>query len=176
MKLTAMTAKMKSPVIPRNMRWHAGSLIRILARGQDNRGEMTGIESIVQRGLEPPPHAHTREDEAVLVMEGDVEFTIGRRRVRPQRGEWVFLPRGVRHSFTLRSEHAQMLTMYTPSGIETFFEALSEPAEDETIPAGSLSYDNMFDLEYIMHVGRQFGLRFCPSKRSRGEVARAAAA
>jgi quercetin dioxygenase-like cupin family protein len=166
---------MDSPVIPRNMRWHAGSLIRILSTGPQSGGEMAGVECIVQRGLEPPPHVHTREDEAVLVMEGDVEFTIGRKRVRPARGEWVFLPRGIRHSFSLRSEHAQMLMMYTPSGIEMFFEVLSEPAEDQVIPASSLSYDNMFDLEYIMHVGRQFGVRYCPAKPSK-TMARAAAA
>jgi hypothetical protein len=88
----------------------------------------------------------------------------------------VFLPRGVRHSFTLRSDHARLLMMYTPSGIEKYFEALSEPAEDEIIPAGSLSYDNLFDMEYIMHLGRQFGLKFYPAKPARAGLARAAAA
>jgi quercetin dioxygenase-like cupin family protein len=176
MRVKAPYATIESPVIPRNMRWHAGSLIATLASGCETGGDMTGIECIVQRGLEPPPHVHTREDEAVFVMEGDVEFTIGRKRVRPERGEWVFLPRGVRHSFALRSEHAHLLMMYTPSGIEKFFEALSEPAEDEIIPAGSLSYDSLFDMEYIMHVGRQFGLKFYPAKPARTGFARAAAA
>lgn len=176
MKFTAPYVATDSPVIPRNMRWHAGSLIRLLTAGRETAGEVAGIECIVQRGLEPPPHAHTREDEAVFIVDGDVEFTIGRRRVRPGRGEWVFLPRGVRHSFSLRSEHAHMLMMYTPSGLESYFEVLSEPAEDEMIPAGSLSYDNLFDMEYIMHVGRQFGLKFYPAKPARGPLARAAAA
>lgn len=164
MTWTTTRATADTTLIPAGMRWHAGSLIRILARGEESGGEMAGIECIVQRGLEPPPHAHTREDEAVFIVDGDVEFTIGRRRVRPARGEWVFLPRGVRHSFAVRSEHAQLLMMFTPSGIENFFEALSEPAEDKIIPAGSLSYGNLFDMEYIMHVGRQFGLKFHPAK------------
>jgi quercetin dioxygenase-like cupin family protein len=176
LRLKAPFATMDSPVIPRDMRWHAGSLIRMLASGCETGGEMAGIECIVQRGLEPPPHVHTREDEAVFVMEGDVEFTIGRKRIRPERGEWVFLPRGVRHSFALRSEHAHFLMMYTPSGIEKFFEALSEPAEDEIIPASSLSYDSLFDMEYIMHVGRQFGLKFHPARPAQRGMARAAAA
>jgi quercetin dioxygenase-like cupin family protein len=175
-RLTSPVSTMDSPVIPRNMRWHAGSLIRMLASGRETGGEMSGIECIMQRGLEPPPHVHTREDEAVFVVDGDVEFTIGRRRVCPGKGEWVFLPRGVRHSFALRSEHAHLLTMYTPSGIETFFDVLSEPAEDEIIPASSLSYDNLFDMEYMMHVGRQFGLKFYPAKPVRSGLTRAAAA
>ena len=175
MGLPVPATALDSPVIPRNMRWHAGSLIRMLSAGCDTAGEMAGIECIIQRGLEPPPHAHTREDEAVFVVDGDVEFTIGRRRVRPQPGEWVFLPKGVRHSFTLRSEHAHLLMMFTPSGIENYFEVLSEPAEDEMIPAGSLSYDNLFDMEYMMHVGRQFGIKFYPAKPAR-QMACAAAA
>ncbi|HET8548309.1 MAG TPA: cupin domain-containing protein [Bryobacteraceae bacterium] len=176
MRLNAPFASLDSPVIPRNMRWHAGALIRVVASGHETSGEMAGIECIVQRRLEPPPHAHTREDEAVFVLDGEVEFTIGRKRVRADPGEWVFLPRGVRHSFTLRSEHAHLLMMFTPSGIENFFEVLSEPAEDEIIPASSLSYDNLFDMEYIMHVGQQFGIKFYPAKPARAAMTRSAAA
>ena len=152
------------PIELRKMRWHAGSLIRILASARDTNGEMAGVECIVQRGLEPPPHSHSREDEAVHVLEGEVEFTIGRTKTVAGAGEWVFLPRGVRHSFRVASEQARLLAMYTPGGIEGFFEALSEPAETAEIPAGSLSYDSLFDMEYIMHVGRQFGLKFHPTQ------------
>jgi quercetin dioxygenase-like cupin family protein len=159
----------------RNMRWHAGSLIRMLATSNDTRGEMTGVEVIVRRGLEPPTHTHAREDEAVYILAGEVQFTIGRKRVLGREGEWILLPRGVRHSCEVMGDQAHLLVTYTPGGIEGFFEALSEPAEDSAIPPGTLCYESLFDMEYIMHVGRQFGIRFHPSRPAALLVRRAAA-
>jgi quercetin dioxygenase-like cupin family protein len=148
--------------VGRPMRWHAGSLMRLVQTGREGKGDMTGIEWVVRRGLEPPPHVHTREDEAVLVLRGTVGFSIDGREIEPQPGEWVYLPRNVQHCFQVLTPDAHLLAMYSPSGIETFFEALSEPVEGASIPAGSLSYDNLFDMEYISGVGKEFGLRFFP--------------
>ena len=125
---------------------------------------MVGVEFVVRPGFEPPPHSHTREDEAVYVMRGDVEFTVAGTVVRPALGEWVYLPKGQTHSFRVLSEDAHLLVMYTPGGIEMFYQVLSEPADGESMPAGTLSYDNLFDMEYISELGRQFGLKFFPAK------------
>jgi len=146
-----------------DMKWHAGSLMRILDTA-DFQNEMVGIEFVVRRGFEPPAHSHTKEDEAVYVLRGEVEFTVGSTVVRPALGEWAYLPKAVPHSFRILSEDAHMLHMYTPGGIEMFFQVLSEPTDGEAMPAGTLSYENLFDMEYIAELGRQFGLKFFPAK------------
>ena len=175
MTTTSVKLPQEAAANVRNMRWHAGSLIRMLATAAETRGEMTGIEVIVRRGLEPPTHTHAREDEAIYILSGEVQFTIGRKRVIGREGEWVLLPRGVRHSYEVLGEQAHLLVTYTPGGIDGFFEALSEPAEDTSIPPGTLCYDSLFDMEYIMHVGRQFGIRFHSSRPAVQLVRRAAA-
>lgn len=175
-----LESSVSTPKERKNMRWHAGSLVRILSADDEMNGEMTGVETIMRRGLEPPPHIHSHEDEAVLILSGVVEIMVGGVIKNPQPGEWIYMPRGVAHSIRVLSEEAHTMTMYTPSGLEQFFDMLSEPADCtqrsgrclEQIPSSSLSYDNLFDMEYIAELGRQFGIKFLTGKpRTRAAAA-----
>lgn len=47
----------------------------------------------------PPPHVHHSYDEAWYVIAGEIEFIVGDRRERQSAGSFVFVPRGVTHSF-----------------------------------------------------------------------------
>jgi len=155
-------AEVKATTANRRMRRHAGSLIRILEAGWIGDPNLSGVEWIVRRGNEPPRHQHEREDEAVFVVAGDVEFQVGQRRVEIGQGNWLFLPRGVAHSFRVLSDQVHMLAMYAPGGIETFFEALSEPVTSED-GAAQPPLQNPFERESARELARQYGLSFAPT-------------
>jgi mannose-6-phosphate isomerase-like protein (cupin superfamily) len=46
-----------------------------------------------------PPHIHHSYDEAFYVIEGTVDFLLGKRRERLEAGAFVLIPRGALHSF-----------------------------------------------------------------------------
>ncbi|WP_166173809.1 cupin domain-containing protein [Rubrobacter tropicus] len=79
-------------------------------------------------GGAPQPHVHTREDETLILLEGEVTVTIGdeRRAVFP--GDVVFFPRGVPHSFTnTGTTTSRGIGVVSPAGLEAFFRELGAP-------------------------------------------------
>ena len=46
----------------------------------------------------PPPHVHSREDEAFLVVDGEIEVTVGDEAIVVPAGGFAFTPRGVPHT------------------------------------------------------------------------------
>ena len=77
----------------------------------------------------PPLHVHAREDEMWWVLEGDWRFRMNDQIHRVRAGSFAFVPRGVTHSFENVGETAaRILVMFTPSGMDRFFEQQSELA------------------------------------------------
>jgi uncharacterized cupin superfamily protein len=74
----------------------------------------------------PPLHIHRSWDEAFRVLEGTLTFLIdGAEHLAPA-GAFVFIPRGVPHTFWNASDAAaRQLVVFTPSGIEAYFTAVS---------------------------------------------------
>ena len=54
--------------------WVVGDRYTIKASGNDTGGAFAMIEAIVPHGNGPPPHIHSREDEAFYVLEGELQF------------------------------------------------------------------------------------------------------
>ncbi len=115
-------------------RWYLGSLFEWKARGEQTGGTFALVEVTLQPGTEPPLHVHEREDEAYLVLNGRITFQVGEERVDAEPGSYVFLPRGVPHGFAVRSDVARAVLLLTPAGLESFFDAWSEPAGERTLP------------------------------------------
>lgn len=86
------------------------------------------------KGLEPPPHKHTHEDEDFFILEGEVTYYIGDEVIHATPGTYVHAPRGVQHSFSMRSERAQVLVLLHPAGLEQLFKELSEPMPENYSP------------------------------------------
>jgi quercetin dioxygenase-like cupin family protein len=115
--------------------WVLDSHITFKLTGGDTNGEMTLIETIAAPRSGPPPHVHGREDETFYILEGEFEFLDGEEKVRASAGSVVYGPRGILHTYrNLGDEAGRFLTMITPSGLEGFFEEVSEPAEDVCWP------------------------------------------
>jgi uncharacterized cupin superfamily protein len=81
----------------------------------------------------PPLHLHRGWDELFAVLAGDLTFLIDGREQRAPAGSCVFVPRGVLHTFWNAGDRpARQLVIFTPSGIEDYFNDLASvlAAED----------------------------------------------
>ncbi|CRK57133.1 Uncharacterized conserved protein, contains double-stranded beta-helix domain [Alloactinosynnema sp. L-07] len=115
-------------------RWYPGALFTWLARAEDTGGAYSLLDVRARPGSEPPPHTHTYEDEAALVITGDVTFHVGEQTMHATDGQFVYLPRGLQHHFTINSPKAHFVYLVTPAGLETTFDEFSEPAATLAVP------------------------------------------
>jgi mannose-6-phosphate isomerase-like protein (cupin superfamily) len=77
----------------------------------------------------PPVHFHLHQDEWFYVMEGEVLFQVGNKRVKLGAGESVLGPRGVPHGFVgVGEKPAHMVIAFSPAGMmEAFFREVAVP-------------------------------------------------
>ncbi len=117
-------------------RWSLGCLFTVLADSEETGGRFGMIESLSPKGVEPPRHVHSREDEAFHVLEGVITFYVGDDAYEATPGTFVFAPRGVAHSYTFQTDVIRMLVLVTPGGFEEFFRdpGLGEPAQELALP------------------------------------------
>ncbi len=117
--------------------------------GKETGGLFTIIENFNEPGVGIPMHLHENEDEIFHVIEGEMEFvTLGKTSVL-KKGDMIFLPRQIPHSFrVVGSQKAKAVVTVMPSGIEKMFYALS------ALPPGPP------DLEKVQNICNQYGIRF----------------
>lgn len=93
----------------------------VLFSGAETGGQMCLTEVTIAPGIGPPPHVHTREDEQFFVLEGEVTFYVGDRRITAREGTAVFAPRNLPHRFCNEgTARARMLVMSTPGNFDAF--------------------------------------------------------
>jgi quercetin dioxygenase-like cupin family protein len=74
------------------------------------------VDYTTKRGEEPGPHTHPTEDEIFYVVSGEVTFRCGDQTFDMEDGGFVFLPRGLEHAYTIRSEgEVRMLIVLSPA-------------------------------------------------------------
>ena len=100
----------------------------VLVAGDLTDGRFAVIEARERRGDGPPRHVHSREDEFIYVLEGEVTFEREGERYTASPGMWLFLPRGSQHRFSVESSEARLLVMLAPAGIEGWLRNLRLPA------------------------------------------------
>ncbi len=71
------------------------------------------LEYVTRQGEEPPDHTHKTEDEMFYVLEGAVTFRGGEETFDLEKGGFIFLPRGIQHGYTIRSEAPVRLIVVT---------------------------------------------------------------
>ena len=106
-----------------------GDIYRFLATGDETDGKYALWESIVPPGGGPPPHVHSREEEGFYVIEGEITFQVGERRVVAGAGTFANMPVGTPHSFKNECDRtARMLIWVAPAGLEKMFFESGIPA------------------------------------------------
>src|SRR5436305_14795485 len=76
-----------------------GDVYRFLAVSADTDGNYALWEAIVPPGGGPPPHVHSREEEGFYVLEGEITFHVGDRRLVAGPGTFANMPVGTPHYF-----------------------------------------------------------------------------
>jgi len=123
-------------------RWYGNSLWEFLVPADRTDGKLAVFQATMPGGFSPPRHIHTREDEVFVVLEGEVWFDIDGERQLAGPGASVYMPRGVPHTFRVKSPSARMLGIMTPGTFEQLFRNLSVPAEERALPApGIVPFD-----------------------------------
>src|SRR4051794_25172952 len=96
--------------------WVVGDRYTILAAGEDTGGAYALIHAEVPPGGGPPPHVHSREDEAFYILEGELTCQADGETIVATPGDWVTLPRGSLHTFrSTGPTPARMLILLSPS-------------------------------------------------------------
>ena len=104
-----------------------GGPLTFKARGAQTGGSLTAFENVIPPGEGPPLHRHRDEDEAWYVLEGELRFRLGETVAEAPRGSFVFVPRGTPHCFVNSGQDpARILVLFTPAGMESFFDALED--------------------------------------------------
>lgn len=115
--------------------WLVGDLIEVRLSSGDTGGAYSIVEQTTPPGGGPPPHSHRDEDEALYVLEGEVEFLLGEATVPAGAGTCVHAPGGVLHTWSnVGSSPSRVLAVVTPGGLERFFLEAGSPAADASSP------------------------------------------
>jgi quercetin dioxygenase-like cupin family protein len=112
-----------------------GGPLTFKVRGAETGGALTALENVIPPGEGPPMHVHAAEDEAWYVIEGDLRFSVDGELASAGAGSFVFVPRGSPHCFqNVGRTPARLLVLFTPSGMERFFEKFATLPEGRVDP------------------------------------------
>jgi mannose-6-phosphate isomerase-like protein (cupin superfamily) len=115
--------------------WFLRNRMTVKATAASTGGAFGLVESLVAPGFSPPMHVHHREDESFYVLDGELTMQCSEKRFVATAGAFVFLPRGVPHTFVVEGDRpARMLTFLTPGGGEGVFIEGGRRPEGEGLP------------------------------------------
>jgi quercetin dioxygenase-like cupin family protein len=134
----------------RTIRGPVGGPLTFKVRAEDTAGRLTALENLIPPGEGPPLHRHANEDEAWQVLEGELRFRLGDAISHAPAGTFVFVPRGVEHCFqNIGDTPARILVLFTPGGMEQFFERFAALPEGADIPEAFRSIGNEVGMSVV---------------------------
>jgi quercetin dioxygenase-like cupin family protein len=115
--------------------WYLGALMTRKTSPDATAGAFDVIEALAAPGAAPPWHVHRREDESFYVLEGRVTYFVGDQVIPAEPGAYVWLPRGIPHTFRIEGpDSARLLEITNSPGLWAFFQEMGEPARERTLP------------------------------------------
>jgi quercetin dioxygenase-like cupin family protein len=114
--------------------WFIDNLGFVRVAGDETAGRLAIVELAGRHGHMPPLHVHHAEDEAFVVLGGEITLYAGAEARTLRAGETALAPRGVAHTFRVESETARWLAVCTPAGFDRFVAEVGEPAEEQVLP------------------------------------------
>jgi steroid delta-isomerase-like uncharacterized protein len=122
------------------------STMTVKCSGADTGGAWSLTHLTVPPGFvqqAPPPHFHTRDEEAFYVLEGTITFDVAGKTIRAGSGSLVKFPRQLVHKFSNPdTTPAAVLVIGSPSGIEDFladiYNLLTLPGQPDMAKLGAI--------------------------------------
>jgi quercetin dioxygenase-like cupin family protein len=130
--------------------WFLNALTHVKATGDQTGGAFGLIEQVIPAGFASPYHVHHAEDETFYILEGEVTFISGDRKIKATAGSYAFLPRDIPHGFKVDAP-ARLLILATPAGFEQFVIEMGEPARDAGSPPATPP-----DMEKLMRLAAKY--------------------
>ncbi len=123
---------------------------------------MALLHCYFRKGGEPPAHFHRNEDETFYILEGEILFYVGDKRIAARSGELVYIPKTIPHQFKLVTETAKALLWITPGGTETFFREFGVPARSLELPPVPEGQPPAHFFENMMQRAVELGMVWMP--------------
>lgn len=107
-----------------------GFSFTVKAGHPETKGAVGFMEFTCEEGAEPTDHVHDEEDEIFVLLEGAMTVQCGKDELEVAAGDFVFLPRNVRHGFTIRTDRVRMFVVTAPDDFSRRIEGEGEPVGD----------------------------------------------
>ena len=121
-----------APGAGRRISLGSAGTVTLKAVAADSGGTLSAYEFVTPPATAGPPlHLHRTWDEAFYVLEGEMTFLIDGHTHCAPAGSFVFTPRGILHTFWNAGDTpARQLVVFTPAGIEAYFEEVTQVLAD----------------------------------------------
>jgi quercetin dioxygenase-like cupin family protein len=139
--------------------WAMGSLFEHLVSAKET-GDRFGMSLVTQPpGIATPLHRHTREAEALFVLEGLIEYRAGEETHELGEGAFLYLPQGVPHAFRIRGDTpARFLGFTAPGGLMGLYDEVGVPAAVMHLPQEGEGLSMPEEIARWNEVGPRYGL------------------
>ncbi|MBI5106056.1 MAG: cupin domain-containing protein [Solirubrobacterales bacterium] len=115
--------------------WFLGGRSTVLLGAEDTEGRCAVLHHELPAGTESPAHVQPGDDEAVVVLEGEVELWLDGERRALGAGEATLVPRGTQHALRVAGgEPARLITVSTPGGHERLVALGGHPVDEHDEP------------------------------------------
>lgn len=140
---------MLQPGTGRHLRLPAGPLT-LKVDSAASHGSIAVWEDTVSPGSGPPLHIHHLCEELFFVIDGDFEFQLGKQRCSASCGSFLFIPRGMRHTYRCTGpKSGKLLGIVTPAGLERFYEAQTRVPPGQMTPQLYAELGRAYDLDVV---------------------------
>ena len=113
----------RAVVVPPGQGHRVGN-VEFLARSADTPRFNLALITIQPQREGPGAHVHKSEDDAFLILEGALTFTVDGEDVVAGPGTFVLVPPGVEHGFANRGDAlVRMVNVHAPAGFDLRLEA-----------------------------------------------------
>jgi quercetin dioxygenase-like cupin family protein len=111
-----------------------GDTYRIVIGSKQTNGAYALIDMLIPPKGGPPPHSHTKFQEAFYIIDGEIEVITKEKRYTATKGSYVNIPfDGPVHKFTNKTHKtAHILCLITPAGMEKMFLEIGKPVAADT--------------------------------------------
>lgn len=124
--------------------WYTAARMTLKATGTSTGGTLSLVEVLAPPDFGPPWHVHHRDDEMFYILDGSFLFKCGDELFEGGPGSFVFLPRGIPHSFkNVGQTLGKFLVLGTPAGLDQYFVDAGTPALEEGLRPQPLDFRQM---------------------------------
>ena len=105
-------------------------VFRFLVSSEDTGGQYSTMEIVSEPGSGPGPHVHEDAEESFYVLDGEVTFRLAGKDYPASTGDFIHIPRGTTHQFSVGHKPARLLASFSPGGAEKHFQTLGDQIDD----------------------------------------------